>query len=146
MMKNNMKVYDKSLNRLKFINSDFLQVEPFETDALIICPPWGGINTELYATTNPDELMTPKLSDILIHAQKFAKNIMLQMPKQTNIGELIKVFKAVGLNPIFTVEKIMTNKRCSQLFFYLGSEQFQQIERCQLYIHLYKDLGSETKE
>jgi hypothetical protein len=53
--------------------------------------------------------MKPKLSDILIHAQKFSKEIMLQMPKQTNIGKLIRVFQRVGLSPIFTIEKIMTN-------------------------------------
>jgi len=45
MLKHNMRVYEKSINKLKFINSDFLLVEPFQTDALIICPPWGGINT-----------------------------------------------------------------------------------------------------
>ena len=115
-----MKIYQKSLNRLKFINSDFLQVEPFATDALIICPPWGGIDTESYSTTDPDLLMRPKLSDILLHAKKFSSEIMLQMPKQTNLGHLIHTFNKVGLTPIFTVENIMTNNKCSQLFFYLG--------------------------
>lgn len=65
--------------------------------------------------------MAPKLSDILIHAQKFAGEMLLQLPKQTNLGNLIRVIQSVGLRPIFTVEKIMTNGKCSQLFFYLGS-------------------------
>ncbi len=47
--------------------------------------------------------MNPKLSDILIHAQKFAREILLQMPKQTNIGNLIRIIHQVGLKPIFTV-------------------------------------------
>lgn len=102
-MKHNMKVYKKSLNRLKFINSDFLKVEPFATDALIICPPWGGIDTHEYATADPDDIMKPKLTDILVHAQKFTSDIMLQMPKQTNIGKLIRIFNRVGLSPIFTI-------------------------------------------
>ena len=51
---------------------DFLQVEPFVTDALIICPPWGGVNTESYADSDPDLLMKPKLTDILLHAKKFS--------------------------------------------------------------------------
>lgn len=121
MLQHNMQVYKKSLNRLKFINSDFLAIEPFQTDALIICPPWGGIETADYATKDLDSLMSPKLSDILIHAQKFAGEILLQLPKQTNLGNLIRVIQSVGLRPIFTVEKIMTNGKCSQLFFYLGS-------------------------
>ena len=121
MLQHNMKVYQKSLNRLKFINSDFLLVEPFATDAILICPPWGGVNTDSYATTDPDELMKPKLTDILLHAKNFSTEIMLQMPKQTNLGHLITIFSKVGLYPVFTVEKIMTNHKCSQLFFYLGS-------------------------
>ena len=68
------------------------------------------------------------------------------MPKQTNLGHLIRIFNKVGLTPIFTVEKIMTNNKCSQLFFYLGSEGFMKMEKCQFYNKLYKDLGSEGKE
>jgi len=49
------------------------------------------------------------------------------MPKQTNIGHLIRIFKKLNLAPIFTVEKIMTNEKCSQLFFYLGTENFIKI-------------------
>jgi hypothetical protein len=145
MLKHNMKVYEKSLSKLKFINQDFLEVQPFETDALIICPPWGGIHTEDYATADPDDLMKPKLTDILLHAKKFTTDIMLQLPKQTNIGRLIRIFRRVGLAPIFTVEKVMTNGKCSQLFFYLGSEQFVAIEKCQFYNRLYKDLQVEDK-
>ena len=86
--------------------------------------------------------MKPKLTDILLHAQKFSGEMLLQMPKQTNIGRLIRVFKKVGLTPIFTIEKIMTNEKCSQLFFYLGNENFIRIEKCQLYSQVYKDLRS----
>lgn len=121
MLKKNMEIYQKNTKKLTFINQDFLQIEPFETDALIICPPWGGIQTEEYATHDLDSIMNPKLSDILIHAQKFAKEILLQMPKQTNIGNLIRIIHQVGLRAIFTVEKIKTNGKCSQLFIYLGS-------------------------
>jgi hypothetical protein len=89
--------------------------------------------------------MTPKLSDILLHAKKFAGEILLQMPKQTNIGNLIRIFQQVGMQPIFTVEKIKTNGKCSQLFFYLGSEQFVGINSPQLYNVIYRDLESANK-
>jgi hypothetical protein len=45
MLKNNLKVYKKEESLLKFQNKDFLKVKPFPCDVLIICPPWGGINT-----------------------------------------------------------------------------------------------------
>lgn len=68
------------------------------------------------------------------------------MPKQTNVGKIIRIFNKVGLSPIFTIEKIMTNEKCSQLFFYLGTEQFIQIEKCQLYNSIYRDMKIEGKE
>ena len=85
MFKNNFKVYEKNQNSFKFFCSDFLKIQPFETDALIICPPWGGIDLSEYSHKDLDEIMNPKLSDILNHAKKFSQNIMLQMPKNTNI-------------------------------------------------------------
>lgn len=43
MLKHNLEVYKKNACRMQFMNKDFLLVEPFKTDLLIICPPWGGI-------------------------------------------------------------------------------------------------------
>jgi hypothetical protein len=146
MLRHNLAIYQKSPNVLKYINQDFLQVEPFRTDALIICPPWGGIETDAYATHDPDELMRPRLSDILRHAKLFAGEILLQMPKQTNLGHLVRILQQVGLSTIFTVEKILTNNKCSQLFFYLGSEAFTGINSAQLYNRLYRDLSATTKD
>lgn len=54
MLRHNLSLYQKSPHALKFINQDFLQVEPFRTDALILCPPWGGIETEAYGSVDPD--------------------------------------------------------------------------------------------
>jgi hypothetical protein len=146
MLRHNLTIYQKSPNSLKYINEDFLQVEPFRTDALIICPPWGGIETDAYATRDPDELMRPRLSDILRHARLFADEILLQMPKQTNLGHLVRILHQVGLNAVFTVEKILTNDKCSQLFFYLGSEGFTGINSAQLYNRLYRDLSVTGKD
>ena len=60
-------------------------MEPFATDAMIICPPWGGVNISEYSKRNLDEIMKPKLSDMIEHALQFCKRIMLQMPKNTKI-------------------------------------------------------------
>lgn len=64
--------------------------------------------------------MHPKLSDILNHAKKFGSKIMLQMPKNTNIDNLIKVIHQCDMYPLFTIEKILTNGKVSQLFVYFG--------------------------
>ena len=90
--------------------------------------------------------MRPKLSDILRHAKLFAGEILLQMPKQTNLGHLVRILQQVGLTTIFTIEKILTNNKCSQLFFYLGSEGFTGINSAQLYNRLYRDLSATTKD
>ena len=71
--------------------------------------------------------MNPPLSAILIHALRFSNEIILQMPKHTNINNLIKMAHKVGIKPIFTIEKIETNGICSQLFIYFGNLSFTNI-------------------
>lgn len=85
MLKNNVKVYGKNLGAMKILNKDFFQVQPQKFDMVLVCPPWGGIDITAYAYQDLDEIMFPKLSDILLHCKKFSKNICLQMPKNTNI-------------------------------------------------------------
>jgi hypothetical protein len=120
MLKNNMQVYEKDLNCLEPYRQDFLEVKPFKTDMLIVCPPWGGIDISEYSHQDLDEIMKPKLSDILRHCLKFSSNILLQMPKNTNIFNVIKIISKFDIFPAFSVQKIMTNGRSSQLFIYFG--------------------------
>jgi hypothetical protein len=89
--------------------------------------------------------MYPRLSDILAHAKKFAAEMLLQMPKQTNIANMIRIIQQVGLKAVFTVEKILTNGKCSQLFIYLGSEEFIGLNSSQFYNILYRDLSQDRK-
>ena len=51
MLKNNLGVYAKGMNHLKIINKDFFKIKPTKSqfDAIIVCPPWGGIDISLYA-------------------------------------------------------------------------------------------------
>ena len=51
------------------------------------------------------------------------------MPKQTNIPNLISILHRSELKGIFTVEKIKTNGRTSQLLFYFGRYKFMQIKK-----------------
>lgn len=44
MLKNNLSIYGTCLETLEILNKDFLAIEPFECDLIILCPPWGGIN------------------------------------------------------------------------------------------------------
>jgi hypothetical protein len=47
------------------------------------------------------------------------------------------------MKAIFTIDKIMTNNKLSQLFIYLGSESFTLISSSSLYNQLYRDLEKE---
>lgn len=44
MLKNNLSVYGKGLNLLTIHNKDYAKIKPTPVDAVMICPPWGGIN------------------------------------------------------------------------------------------------------
>lgn len=71
--------------------------------------------------------MVPKLSDILNHFKKFSKNMILQMPKNTNLRNLLNVINMCNLSPLLKIEKIMVDGRMSQLFIYIGDPKFTGI-------------------
>lgn len=68
--------------------------------------------------------MEPKLSDILNHFKQFSRNIVLQMPKNTNFSNLLKIINMCFLTPIVKIEKICVDGRVSQLFVYIGDVKF----------------------
>jgi hypothetical protein len=109
MLCNNMQVYGKNPDSLTLYNEDFLEMKPFATDVVIICPPWGGIDTNHYALEDLDDIMEPQLTAILTHALRFSHQMILQMPKQANIANLISVVHRAGLRGVFTIEKIQTS-------------------------------------
>ena len=86
-----------------FHNDDFLKIKPFDVDLMILCPPWGGIDLRSYSFEPLDKIMIPKLSHILIHSLKFSKNMVIQMPKNTNIENLLNVVKQACGHAILTV-------------------------------------------
>ena len=88
---------------LKEYALDFLELQPFETDVMIICPPWGGINVADYANKDLDSIMCPPLSQILKHAYKFSNNVILQMPKNTKIENLVAILLKSEFPPNFTI-------------------------------------------
>lgn len=103
MLKNNLRVYGKGLNLLKILNKDALQIKPYPVDAVLICPPWGGMDITEYSHRDLDEIMNPKLSDILNHFKKFSKNMVIQMPKNTNLANLLKIINMCFLTPIVKI-------------------------------------------
>lgn len=120
MLRNNLNVYGANLDNLEILNKDFLEIEPFPCDLLILCPPWGGIDLSAYSTQPLDEIMTPKLSSILSHGVKFSKNLILQMPKNTNIVNLLTVISQSYGAPTVQIEKMMIDGQNSQIFIYFG--------------------------
>lgn len=70
---------------------------------------------------------------------------MLQLPKNTNIDNLVETLIECNCGPVAAIEKIMTNNKLSQLFFYVGEERFTGVPDCRLYAAIYKDIGHEHK-
>jgi tRNA G10 N-methylase Trm11 len=104
MLKNNLGVYGKGFNLVNFMNKDALDIQPYAVDAVLIFPPWGGPSrTEEYSYRDIDEIMVPKLSEILNHFKKFSKNMVLQMPKNTNIKNILKIINLCYINPIIKI-------------------------------------------
>ncbi len=64
--------------------------------------------------------MKPALTDILKHALKFSKNMVLQMPRNTNIVNLMTKIAQVMKLPFVQVDKIIVDNHLSQLFVYMG--------------------------
>lgn len=54
MLKNNLQVYGKGLNLLSIHNKDALKIKPYQVDAVVICPPWGGVNISEYSFRDLD--------------------------------------------------------------------------------------------
>lgn len=146
MLRNNLSVYGVDQTNIDFNQQDFLEVVPFKSDLIVLCPPWGGTNLEMYATKDLDEIMVPKLSDILKHACEFSHNMIIQMPKNTNIQNLMKVISRAYGTPVAQIVKIMFNKVVSQLFIFIGDEAFTQILRSDVYGMLYDTFKCESKE
>jgi len=90
--------------------------------------------------------MRPKLSDILKHAREFSHNIILQMPKNTNINNLMKIVSEAYGVPVAQVVRVMFNGLVSQLFVFLGDEAFIKVMYSTVYEMLYATLKCESKE
>lgn len=128
MLRNNLSVYGKGLNHIKFMNKDVFAIQPtFKVDCVVVCPPWGGIDISEYASRDLDEIMVPRLSDILNHCRNFSENMILQMPKNTNLKNLLKVINMNNMCPMIRIEKILVDSKLSQLFIYIGNPKFTSI-------------------
>ncbi|MBS1889928.1 MAG: hypothetical protein JST59_01430 [Actinobacteria bacterium] len=146
MLRNNLSVYGVDQTNIEFMCQDFLNMKPFKTDLVILCPPWGGTNLELYDREQLDSIMQPKLSDILRHARLFSNNLILQMPKNTNIRNLMEVVARAYGTPLAQIVRVMFNEVGSQLFVFVGDEPFTRIMTANIYQMLYASLKCESKE
>lgn len=90
--------------------------------------------------------MHPKLSDIILHARRFSENMILQMPKNTNIINLSKVINDSYGPAIFSIDQILLNSKGSQLYIFLGSKNLTKINPGAICEVLYDAFEIQTKE
>jgi RNA cap guanine-N2 methyltransferase len=83
------------------LNKDFLKLEQSdfkipggseekkEVDAIFLSPPWGGTGYYLLKEYSLDHIF-PDFSEIIAKSLEFSRNLMLFLPKNTSINELIE--------------------------------------------------------
>lgn len=64
--------------------------------------------------------------------------MILQLPKNTNLRNLLKIIHMCCLTPILKVEKIIVDGRISQIFVYIGDPKFTAFN-AKIYTILLKD-------
>ncbi|CAD8061648.1 unnamed protein product [Paramecium primaurelia] len=118
---NNLQVYESIAT---VIQMNFLEYTHTNQDfILIMCPPWGGLNY----SHQPYDLnsMKPSLEDLLTKGLQMTSKIVLQLPKNIDIQQLVSIFKDVTdklrleLKPI-EVEMMLINEQINQLIIYYG--------------------------
>ena len=92
MTKNNARVYNCPDNIIYFIN-DFLtlNLEGENIDYVFLSPPWGGPeykNEEIYSLK---KWITPDIEKIIEKSFKISKNIMIYLPRNTDLEELANI-------------------------------------------------------
>ena len=101
MTKNNAKVYNCPDNIIYFIN-DFLtlNLEGENIDYVFLSPPWGGPeykNEEIYSLK---KWIIPDIEKIIEKSLKISKNIMLYLPRNTDLEELANIIYKYDKNDI----------------------------------------------
>lgn len=90
--------------------------------------------------------MSPKLSHILLHAIKFSSNMILQLPKNTNLENLFNIIiQTLGVTSI-SIDNVILNGKSSQLYIYIGAASLTKMNNggvCQV---LYDAFEADTKE
>lgn len=90
---NNCKIYD--VTNYKILNKDYLEstsadFDNSHIDAVFLSPPWGGpgyLKMEKYSF----DYMTPNFNDILTKSLEFSKNLILYIPRNTDVSEICSV-------------------------------------------------------
>lgn len=100
MCLNNCEIYGVE-DKVSRIVSDYLKVSPDnlpeeveKIDAIFMSPPWGGTGYKHLQDGYSFRYMTPPIREIMKTTIKLSKNIMLFLPKNTNIDE---IFQEIGV-------------------------------------------------
>lgn len=110
------------------ITSSFLTLPNPKVDLVFIAPPWGGPEY----TSNPNyslyEGITPAIDEIIKKAFEISENIVLLLPRNTNITELADIFgdylEKYNQKPqrmFMDVEQIKVKGKIKEIAVYFGN-------------------------
>lgn len=126
--KNNSSIYGVS-EKIKFINQDFLTLDYNEQiDIVFLAPPWGGIDYSTNKNYSLYKNITPNIINIMDKAFSLSQKIVLALPRNINIEELIEIIvdssKRCSIKPdraVLEIEKIYLNNRFKMIMVYFGN-------------------------
>ena len=135
----NSQIYGVDQN-IQVVNKDFLELKiediqypanrPSKIDVVFMSPPWGGTGYNLMEEYKL-EYLYPDFSSVINKALQFSKNIILFLPKNTSITELVEALMPFAHefneNPdtrknelILEIEQIMYGESCKGIHIYTG--------------------------
>ncbi|KAJ3180161.1 Trimethylguanosine synthase [Gaertneriomyces sp. JEL0708] len=119
--KRNAELYNVA-NSIEFICGDFLQLAPslrkYNPEAVFLSPPWGGPNYTSAKTFDIHKNLPLSMSALFKAAKGLSDNIMLFMPRNSDIDQLTKL---AGPGGVCEIESQHLNDRCKALGVYFGN-------------------------
>lgn len=92
--KHNAKLYNVQ-DRIDFVHSDFFDIRGIKPDIVFLAPPWGGIDYSKNRGYSPLKSVTPDLFRIIEHSLTLSPNLVLLLPKNTELADFAELFDKV---------------------------------------------------
>lgn len=99
LCKNNVRVYKCDDQKIEFINSDYLKINTshsnLKSECVFLSPPWGGMDYSKTEKYSLKKWVYPDINEILKTSLQISQNLILYLPRNTDIQELFSLISDV---------------------------------------------------